>query len=302
MKNTEITKKTTRGTALASILVEDQPKIIDNCQVFKSSANGRIYIYNQATKKAGAYEADGTGYKPISAPVFNKEITALKTRIEARKIAEWRAAHGEDAAQTGRSKETNAVEPDAYPTMDSIPIRREERWIGTDEKQPIWPLGSFVTVRMQEKEGSRKEDGRIDPDAYYVEEDNAYEFTFEEVRSENGKPIKTGKTVQFFLKADQKTVDSFKSAINRRYNNYIWEKLNEGVTSKWAYKKVKTVDLSVFFEYLVKFPIKILYDHTEWVDQTTGQSRRSAKPKVRLWLPGDFDNDNREYHNTKATC
>ena len=299
-------KKTIQTLIEKNALIADKAVRIGDCNIFRSAGDGKVYVHNKKTNRAYAYDSNGENCKQMTLEAYNTQVSALQARMKAEaakaereKVAQWQAQHGESKTQDGRAKETNKTEEDKFPSMDEIALRSEERWIGTPDKTYIWPVGSFVKVRMVEKEDSRV-NGRIIADKYL--EDGAYRFQFEEVRSVNGVAVETGKSIWFALKADQKTVDSFKNAINKRYDNFIWKKLNEGVEHKWECKKVTTVDLSVFFEYLVKFPIKILYDHTEWVDQDTNQVKRSAKPKVRLWLPGDFDNnDNRQYQNTKAT-
>ena len=286
-------------------LVNDHPVSVKSKVFLK--VDKKVYVHDTESNRAYLYtlNADNqvSGFTQITLCKYNTACDAYKKRLEAANVEKWRREHNEQA-QKVRHTETNKTEPDAFPTMGEIPIRREERWNGTPDKNFIWPVGSFITVRMIEeafdKDGkkiaTRNDEGRIIADAFLL--DGAYRFQFEEVRSVDGKAVPTGKKAWFAIPADQKTVDNFKRAVDKRYDNYLWKKLNQGVEYRYKCQPVTVIDLSVFFEYLVKFPIKALYDYTEWVDQNTNEPRRSKNPKVRLWLPGDFDNDNRQYHNT----
>lgn len=270
----------------------DRTVIVDGRQVFKSAGDGKVYVYNPATKKAYRYEADGSANKQITLAEYNVQVAAVKARREAKLLEADReriaqAKEKEARIEAAREeKATRAYEPDNCPEEAEIAIVPEEVWVGTtSENKPsyLWEPGSLITVRAKKDDPAYPEKHNI-----WLDEDG-YHIVFEEVRSEDGVAVPTGKEVTFHLAATQKAVDSFKNAINKRSDNWFWKKLNAGVEHRWQCKKVKTIDIKVFFLYLRKYPIKVCYDFTEWTDEG-GQSHRSNTPKIKLWLPGDFDN------------
>ena len=292
MKNA-ITKAIAEGKFTA-----DKGILINGRQVFKNAETGKIYVYNPETRKAGRYEADLTGYKQITLVEYNAQVSALKARIAANKaraereqMKRWQTSHGEAKAADGRNKSEDATEPEVAPWDQEIQLKREERWVGGKKPEYTWPVGSFITIRIATKKGKDGKEGldwTLDKDGYHIK--------FEEVRSVDGVAEPTGKTGYIHFAATQEAVDSFKKAVNRRYDNLLWNKLNEGAEHRWECKPVTDIDLEVFFLYLRKFPIKALYDHTTWVDKNTGEMRTSKAPKIRLWLPKDFEKqDNRQW-------
>lgn len=74
---------------------------------------------------------------------------------------------------------------------------------------------------------------------------------------------------------------SFKNAINRRSN--------KDLARKCAPKHVTELTVeSIIRVYMTKCPINFLYDYSEWVDEQTGDWKRSKNPKWHLWVPEDF--------------
>lgn len=89
---------------------------------------------------------------------------------------------------------------------------------------------------------------------------------------------------------DRKAEDNFKRALNLRSKRDLGSKL--------ADKRIELTSISfkTAVQYAHKFPVKMNFDFSEWVDRDTNELRRSAKPKLQLWNREDFE-DNRPRKN-----
>ena len=288
-------------------LTEDQGKVINGIQLFKSAGNHNIYTYNPKTKRAYRYNENGDNGRQITLQEYNVQVSAIKARKDAElarldreKITEAKAStktvslYHRDRNGDVTNNDTLTV-PEKSAADDEILLYNEDLWVEQRAKSFTWEPGTYITIRAMKQTGEDKPTIWLDEDGYHV--------IFEEVRSENGDAVQTGKTVTYTFAANQKSVDSFKKAINKRSDNWFWNRLNEGVENRWDCKPVTTINLNVFFKYLRKFPVKVLFDFTEWTDEL-GELHQSTYPKVRLWLPEDFVRDetkNRKHLNIKAT-
>lgn len=266
-------------------------------QVLKTST-GKVYIYNAEKGRASQYEADGTGYTPITVERFNAQVKAAEARIqrdvETSKRVRENTQRYEAASHVVKAVSDADTTPDAVPDPDEIEISMEELWVSRKKNSYLWEPGTIITIRAMTQTDEEKPTIVLDEDGYHI--------TFEEVRSENGVAVPTGKTIIYTFAANDDAVKSFKNAINRRSDNWFWNKLNQGVEHRWECKPVTTIALKTFFAYLRKYPVKALYDYTEWVD-ANGEAHQSRNPKIRFWLPSDFTEKKpaSQWHNVRAT-
>lgn len=92
--------------------------------------------------------------------------------------------------------------------------------------------------------------------------------------------VNTHDEVAIYVDRTAKAERSFKLAINTRSNGDLQSKIGPA-------HEVTELSVTSVCAYLSKYPVKMRYDFSEWVDEQ-GNAQRSKKPKLLLWIPEDF--------------
>jgi len=94
---------------------------------------------------------------------------------------------------------------------------------------------------------------------------------------------RTGDKDNIYVDRTAKAERSFKLAINTRLGGELQRKIGPA-------HEVTELPMEAVIKWIAKFPIKMRYDFSEWVDEQ-GNYQRSKKPKLLLWIPEDFQKD-----------
>lgn len=94
---------------------------------------------------------------------------------------------------------------------------------------------------------------------------------------------RTGEKDNLYVDRTAKAERSFKLAINTRLGGELQRKIGPA-------HEVTELPMEAVIKWIAKFPIKMRYDFSEWVDEQ-GNYQRSKKPKLLLWIPEDFQKD-----------
>ena len=92
--------------------------------------------------------------------------------------------------------------------------------------------------------------------------------------------IHSGDKTKIYVDRTPKAERSFKLAINTRLDGDLQSKIGPN-------HEVTELSVETIIKWISKYPVKMRYDFSEWVDEA-GNFQRSKKPKLLLWIPEDF--------------